>query len=141
MSNVDNSKVLDIEDRLEAVEEEMFFDDPLAVTLLDFERVGILESDVKLRSVSAAARALHTEAVKMRLSKPGSSFLTLWEIDGLPGASLRALRELEESGLFSPVWFSSLGIPAGYDLPLVKVLCGFERHEDMPWHPDYVEIF
>lgn len=104
---------------------------------LHFDRLHILTEDAALTAVSSEARELHNKALKLMLGKPSCSYLTMCDLDRI-GATMPLLRELEEN-LLAPVWFSNLGIPAGYSMLLLNVLCGWEEPEDMPWHPNHKE--
>ena len=132
----------ELEERIADIEEERNLERVGApeVHQLRFERVHILNDDVLLNSISLEARELHLEAVRVALGKPSTSYLTMLDLDGLPGITYAAVKELEGVGLFAPVWLSRLGTPAGYTLPLVSVLCGYERHEEMPWHPEFKAV-
>lgn len=132
----------ELENRLSDIEEERELErtGTPQVHQLRFERVHILNDDVLLNRVSLEAREVHLEAVRAALGKPSNSFLTLMDLEELPGVTHAAVKELEGVGLFTPVWLSRLGTPAGYTLPLVSVLCGYERHEEMPWHPEFKAV-
>lgn len=132
----------ELENRLSDIEEERELERTRTpqVHQLRFERVHILDDDVLLNRVSLEAREVHLEAVRAALGKPSNSFLTLMDLEELPGVTHAAVKELEGVGLFTPVWLSHLGIPAGYTLPLVSVLCGYERHEEMPWPPEFKAV-
>lgn len=132
----------DLEDRLGAVEDELELNRVTSPEVLNlrYDRLHVLETDPLLNQVSLEARELHWEAVKAALGKPEASYLSMLDLDSLPGVSWAAVTELENVGLFVPVYFENLRIPGGFTLPLINVLCGVEAHKDMPWHPDHREV-